>query len=316
MDPFDAGESVGGGLVQLIALIVGSGRALRGKGPGAPDPIDPVKPVDPVNPADPVDPAGPVDPATPVNPRPADPVDPANPRPADPQPADPQPANPRPADPQPADPNLPPGYDPVTRSFVELQGDRSPAPRPGETPAQAQARARAAENEVLRRAPDIIDALGDSPRRVNPRAEDPAHPDAHTTGRAGRHGADIPLRRTDAPPGSRTIEGRLYGDPPWGPAQRASMRWFNDSTMVRVINDYLRANWDQIKTDLALNGEHNGGVDGGSAVGEGFVNTGTAAAPNPVYSVTSLVRIAIRFVPGTPPDFYIITAFPAPMGIP
>jgi hypothetical protein len=32
--------------------------------------------------------------------------------------------------------------------------------------------------------------------------------------------------------------------------------------------------------------------------------------------VSSLVRISIRFVPGTPPDFYIITAFPAPMGIP
>jgi len=31
----------------------------------------------------------------------------------------------------------------------------------------------------------------------------------------------------------------------------------------------------------------------------------------PGYSVTSLVRIAIRFVPGTPPDFYILTAFPA-----
>lgn len=94
------------------------------------------------------------------------------------------------------------------------------------------------------------------------------------------------------------------------------MKWLNDSTMVRVINDYLRANWDQIKTDLALNGEHNGGLDVGNAVGEGFVNTGTAVAPNPVFSVTSLVRIAIRFVPGTPPDFYIITAFPAPMGLP
>jgi len=83
-----------------------------------------------------------------------------------------------------------------------------------------------------------------------------------------------------------------------------------------VINDYLRANWDQIKTDLALNGKHDGGFNTGNAVGEGFVNSGTAAAPNPVYTVSSLVSIAINFLPGTPPDFYVITAFPAPMGIP
>jgi hypothetical protein len=168
----------------------------------------------------------------------------------------------------------------------------------------------------LRRAPEVIEALGEIPRRVSPRAEDPAHPEAHTTGPAGRHDPNIPLRRTDAPPGSRTIEGRVYGDPPWGPAQRASMKWFNDSIMSRVINEYLRTNWEKIKVDLALNGEHNGGVDAGSAVGEGFVNSGTAAAPRPVYTTSSLVRIAIQFVPGPPPDFFIITAFPAPMGVP
>jgi hypothetical protein len=129
LDPFDAGEAVGRGLVQLIALIVGGGRALRGKGGGV-DPVDPVKPVDP------------------------------------------KPADPKPADPKPADPNLPPGYDPTARSFAELQGDRNPALRPGETPAQAR-RARAAEDEILRRAPDTIDALGKSPRRVNPRTDGP-----------------------------------------------------------------------------------------------------------------------------------------------
>jgi hypothetical protein len=45
LSPFDAGESVGSGLVNLLALIIGGGRALRGK-PGGVD----VKPLDPLPP--------------------------------------------------------------------------------------------------------------------------------------------------------------------------------------------------------------------------------------------------------------------------
>jgi hypothetical protein len=291
------------------------------RGPRGPRvPADPTRPGDPVSPADPaqpVEPTRPVEPTQPVEPtRPVEPTQPIEPtQPVEPtRPVEPtQPVEPtRP----PPDPNLPPGYDPTTRTLTELRGDLDPTPRPGETPVQSAARVLAAESEILRRAPEIIDALGDHPRRVNPRLEDPAHPSAHTTGPRGRHGADIPLRRTDAPPGQRTIEGRIFGEPPWGPAQRASMRWISDSIMVRVINEYLRANWEQIKLDLALNGEHSGGMDAGNVVGEGFVRTGTAAAPDPVYVTSSLVRIVIQFVPGPPPDFFIVTAYPAPMGVP
>lgn len=99
---------------------------------------------------------------------------------------------------------------------------------------------------------------------------------AHTTGPDGRHGADIPLRRVDNP-GGKTIEGRLFGDPPWARAERASIKWLSDTLMVRVLNEYIRTNWDQIRTDLALNGEHAGGGDAGSAIGEGQAR-GPAAA--------------------------------------
>jgi len=211
---------------------------------------------------------------------------------------------------------LPPGYDPATRTMQQLTTDRRPSPRPGETPVQAQARARAAEAEILRRAPEIFDALGDVPRRVNPRIEDAAHaPDgAHTTGPNGRHGADIPLRRANNP-GGKTIEGRVLGDPPWPQPERASMRWKSDSVMVRVINDYIRANWQQVRTDLALYGEHNGGGDAGAAIGEGFVNTGTAAAPMSEFAVSSLFKVRIKLIEGPRVDFFVLTGFPAPMGL-
>src|SRR5262249_5127297 len=151
-------------------------------------------------------------------------------------------------------PPLRPGYDPATRTVAELVTDRSRTPRAGETPAQAQARAHAAETENLRRAPAIFDALGENPRQVNPRIEGPAQA-ARRAPTVERHGADIPLRRADNP-GGRTIEGRLLGDPPWPEPERASMRWQSDSAMVRTINDYIRANWERIRTDLALNGRH------------------------------------------------------------
>ena len=112
--------------------------------------------------------------------------------------------------------NAPPhGYDPLKRTFEELRTDSSPAQRVGETIAQARARTHAAETELLRRAPALIAALGEAPREVNPRFEDPAlAPEgAHTTGLDGRHGSDISLRHSDNP-GGRTIEGRIFGDPP------------------------------------------------------------------------------------------------------
>jgi hypothetical protein len=259
--------------------------------PGRPPGIDP-RPGDPV-PGAPARPGDPANPANPPNPRP---VDPAGPRPADP----PDPA-------RPPDPNLPLTS---TRARARSPGSRQIArARLGRVRRRRRPRrARAADAELLRRAPEIIDALGENPRRVNPRLEDVVRePDgAHTTGANGRHGADFPLRRVDNPGGNR-IEGRLFGDPPWRRAERASMRWLSDSIMVRVINEYLRANWDQIRIDLALNGEHEDGGGAGSAIGEGFVNSGTLAAPQPTFSVSSLFTIRLRLLPGPPVDFFVVT---------
>jgi hypothetical protein len=86
--------------------------------------------------------------------------------------------------------------------------------------------------------------------------------------------------------------------------------------MVRTINAYVRTHWLQIREDLALTGQHVGGGNAGAAIGEGFVNAGTAVAPQPVYSVTSLFNVRIRLIPGPPPDFFVVTGFPSPMGIP
>ena len=200
------------------------------------------------------------------------------------------------------------------RTNAELQGDRNPAPRPGETPAETQARARAAEDEILRRAPEVMDALGETPRRVSLRGEEGNHPDAHTI---ERHGPDIPLRRADAP-GGRTVEGRVFGDPPWGDPQNASFRWLNDSVMNRVVNDYLRANWERIKLDLATDGRHTGTGDAGNAVGEGFINPGQGGLGprSALYMRTSLFRLTIRISYGPPVGFYIVTAFPNALGAP
>lgn len=215
----------------------------------------------------------------------------------------------------PKGPHLPPGYDPASRTTPELQTDRRPAPRTGETLAQARARVHAAEDELLRRAPAIYDALGESPREVNPRVEDPPHQadGAHTTGPIGKHGADIPLRRGDNPDG-RTIEGRIYGNPPWPEPHHSSSKWFSDLAMVRSVNEYMRVHWDVIRQDLALFGEHSGFGNAGSAIGEGFRNMGTSATPVPLYLVTSLFRITIRLVPGPPVDFFVLTSFPSPTG--
>jgi hypothetical protein len=208
------------------------------------------------------------------------------------------------------------GYDPSSRTILELQADRRPRANVGETAEQTRARVRAAEDEILRRGPAIFDALGETPREVNPRTEDLAHhaDGAHTTGPDGKHGADIPLRRADNP-GGRTIEGRLFGDPPWREQHHSSSKWFSDSTMVRTINEYIRAHWEQIRYDLAVGGEHSGFGNAGSAIGEGFRNTGTLAAPAPLYLVSSLFRIRIRLLEGPPIDFFVVTSFPSPTGL-
>ena len=143
-------------------------------------------------------------------------------------------------------------------------------------------------------------------------ANDNANPGAAHT--IERHGPEIPLGRGDAvPPGSRTIEGRIHGDPPWGTPQNFSYRWIDEPTMNQVVNDYLRKNWEAVRSDLALNGRHEATFDHGNLTGEGFHNSNYSqpGPPNPIYSRTSIVTITLDLVPGSsPPTFRIIRAFP------
>jgi hypothetical protein len=198
-------------------------------------------------------------------------------------------------------------------STAELRRDADPTPRPGETADQAAARADAAQQELaLRQATETYDALGEDPPRLNIAANDATYGSngAHTN---ERHGPDVPLRRGDAQPGDRTIEGRIYGDPPWGNSQNWSYRWSDASTMNRTVNDYIRANWDDIRSDLALNGEHSRTFRAENRTGEGFYNEGMyGAGPQSAhYAQTNYATVRLRLVPGNPPTFMVVSAFPS-----
>ena len=158
----------------------------------------------------------------------------------------------------------------------------------------------------------VYDALGDEPPEFNIARNDAAYKDdgAHA---GDRHGPDIPLRRDPANQ-IRTIEGRIYGDEGWDRPDNYSMRWTDHTTMHREVNNYIRENWAQIRSDLALQGSHDGAFNAGHRVGEGFYNEGMfGVGPRQArYTATSLVRVAIDTVPGSdPPQPFIVTAFPA-----
>jgi hypothetical protein len=180
-------------------------------------------------------------------------------------------------------------------------------------PESTPARARHTDADQLDRWQDNYDKLGDEPPAFNIAANDAAHRDenAHT---GERHGPQIPLRRL---PGVKTIEGRIFGDGEWGKPMNGSFRWDNYATMHRTINDYVRDHWDEIRADLAIDGEHRAIFAAGHRVGEGFVNKGMGGAgPREAqYAVTSTVRITIDIAPGTdPPEPFIVTAFPSALG--
>ena len=86
-------------------------------------------------------------------------------------------------------------------------------------------------------------------------------------------------------------------------------------SMVQALNEFIRANWEAIRTELALHGEYASGGDAGSAIGEGFVNSGSAATPVSTFVVSSLFKIRIKLIEGPPIDYFIVTGFPSPMGI-
>ncbi|MET9485721.1 hypothetical protein [Nocardia sp. NPDC006630] len=170
----------------------------------------------------------------------------------------------------------------------------------------------ASPDPAVRKATEIYDALGAAPPRVNIGENDAAHAadGAHTI---DRHGPEVPLHRDDAAPGDRTIEGRIYGDPPWAHAQNWSYRWPDISTMSRTINDYLRANWETVRSDLALDEFHKATFDTGHLTGEGFYNEGmNGLGPKSARANrTSFATVVLNLVPGRPPSFVVISAYPA-----
>ena len=157
--------------------------------------------------------------------------------------------------------------------------------------------------------------LGDKPPRINIANNDDTYEKigAHTV---DRHGPDIALPR-DPNAASKTIEGRIYGDAPWKREENWSYQWIDEPTMTKTVRDYVRENWETIRSDLALAAEHESSFDVGHLVGRGYYNSGmTGIGPRAAqYGETSLVRIRIKLVPGShPPVPYVVTAFPA--GIP
>lgn len=74
----------------------------------------------------------------------------------------------------------------------------------------------------------------------------------------------------------------------------------------------MQNNWNQIRSDLVLNGNHEATFDAGHAVGEGYFNSGMMGTGprQAVYHQTSQVKITIDFKPGNSPTFIIVRAFP------
>lgn len=251
--------------------------------------------------------------------------DPASPPGTAPAPAGPNPAEQGAAQPDPAQPQPLKPYDPAIRTDAELVLDSDPTPKAGETPEQAQRRVVEAEDELTRRK---MHGLGEVPREVDVRADDAKFggQGAHTI---INHGSDIPLKMPrDAagntlptPTGTKSIEGRIFGDTGWNGDANASFKWKSDQVMNQTVNNYLKANWDKIRLDLAVNGRHaNNFTAPPGAVGEGFFNP-NQALPGPLPRVanfmeSNLVRIVIVFSPGPPADFFIQTTFPNALGAP
>lgn len=212
-----------------------------------------------------------------------------------------------------------PTYNPARRTDAELQTDLDTTLRTGETQQQADYRTRAAQAEIeLRAVMQTYNGLGEVPPRINIAANDAAHHSdgAHTL---ERHGPNVPVSITDAPAGQRTIEGRVYGDAPWPRAENYSYRWIDEATMNRTVNDYIRSNWNQIRSELVLsqNGQYDVTFDAGHLVGEGYYNGNQTVPGAPRQAVphrTSFVTMTIELIPGNPPSFFIGRAFPAGRG--
>lgn len=332
------GAGVAGVILTLLSVGIGKFVLPRFGTPRVAPVVDPLDPIRPIEPIEPVDPIKPVDPIEPPPPR-VRPYDPTTrtdaellldriPTPREGETPAQAAERARLAENEILD-RLTRPYDPSKRTDAELQLDRDPTPRQGETPEHAARRARMAEEEIeLRRQLSIIEGLGEEPRQVDVRADDATHASrgAHTT---DRHGSNITLEmprdsagnRLPVPTGVKSIEGRIFGDTGWPSAENNSFRWKSDAIMNETVNKYIRDNWTQIKEDLAATGQHSNNFNATKgAIGEGFFDPNQTLpgprAPEAVFMETSLVRITLRLIPGSPPDFFIVTTFPNALGAP
>lgn len=183
----------------------------------------------------------------------------------------------------------------------------NPSPPAGDPP-----RPLTPDDIELIRQQDVLEKLGSEPPKVNVARNDVEFDDegAHTL---DRHGPDIPLPRD---PSAKTIEGRIFGDAPWR-RENASFKWTDHTTMNRTINEYISQNWEAIRNDLAVTGNHQGLFDAGHRVGVGYFNKGMfGAGPREAqFWSTSLVKIRMSIVDGSdPPQPFLVTAFPAALG--
>ena len=112
-----------------------------------------------------------------------------------------------------------------------------------------------------------------------------------------------------------TIEGRIFGEPPWNRRVNYSYRWQSNDELNDVVNDAIRARWADIKLHLAFNGIFEETFDAGRNVGQGFVNANAEAGgpPRSLLTPTNHVRLILAFAP--PPDgFHIVVAMPCVVG--
>ena len=129
----------------------------------------------------------------------------------------------------------------------------------------------------------------------------------------------MPLgRQLDAagnPNGVQTVEGRIYGDAPWGKPNKMPTRWGSIQIINDVINRYLQSNWDAVRSDLALSKEHVAKFDTQQLVGDGLWNEGShdspsVTGPHPV----SCVTVVFNLTTGFPAKFFVLTSYPSLFG--
>ncbi|MFC4128649.1 putative T7SS-secreted protein [Nocardia rhizosphaerae] len=236
-------------------------------------------------------------------------------RPADPEPdehADPHAVTPH--NPTPTSPTVDVGRPPVTPETVPDPNSSPGAGRTGtdETGNTPDETASTPEDIELLERLRIYEALGDTPPHIDMAAND-ARYGANGAHSLERHGPDMPLHRGDAPEGERTVEGRIYGDDPWARPENWSYRWRDEETMNRTVNEYLRANWETVRSDLALDGRHRATFDAERTTGDGFFNEGMhGVGPRSAhYDHARFAAVRFELMPGDPPSIMVVTAFPS-----